>query len=516
MAHSTIMTPASSRVFAVTIAVVGLAGVGTWRVLRHAMWRDEVHAFAVAAASATLPDLFRALSYEVHPGLWYLLLWVLARFTDDPHAMQLLQLAIALGVWLLVLRCSPFTAGEKLLLLASYFLFWEYFVPARMYGLGALLGFAALALRERTAESNPLPWAALGLLANTSVFGCLWSFGIGAGWLARAGLPARDGIAAMAAYPLLVLAAVLTMSPAPDWHYRPPDPPRDAGPLAEAAAYPRGAFLPAVLARPLEQRLAPAPDGVAASRPEPTAAPAALARRVGWLLLPLVVVPFILRSRPATFAFLVAYAGTVAFATAFGVAGYARHHGILFLALVGAAWQARRDAGPTARPSRTWLAVLVVGALGGLASLAIDQRPFSRAADVAGWLRREGLADGFLIGWRDMPASTVGGQLGRPLYHLECECLRRHVVWNTRRVDVADGDDLAARLRRGLDAAPGREAVVIVSGPRTLDPALPLPGIEVERLAAFGGAVVPEENFTVYRLRPAGGMAAKGGADGSR
>ncbi len=480
------------------------------------MWRDEVHAFAVAAASATLPDLFRALAYEVHPGLWYLLLWVLTRFTDDPQAMQLLQLAIALGTWWLVLRCSPFTAGEQLLLLASYFLFWEYFVLARMYGLGALLGFAALALRERTAASSPLPWLALGLLANTSVFGCLWSFGIGAGWLAQAGMPARRGALAIAAYPLLVLAAVATMNPAPDWHYRPPDPQRDVGPLAEAAAYPRGAFLPPALTRPIEQRLLPASGTAAKAPPEPTAAPAALGRRAGWLLLPLVVAPFLLRSRPATLAFFVTYAGTVAFATVFGVAGYARHHGILFLALVGAAWQARREAGPGVRPSRAWLAVLGVGALAGMASLAIDQRPFSRAADVAGWLRREGLADSFLIGWRDMPASTVAGQLARPLYHVECECVRRHVVWNTRRVDVVDGSDLAARLLRALDGAPGREAIVIVSEPHTLDPELPLPGIVVERLAAFTGAVLREENFTVYRLRPAGGTTAKGVSDGGR
>ena len=504
----------ASRAFGAAVAV--LAGIASVRLLRHAMWRDEVHAFAVAAASATLPDLVRALDYEVHPGLWYLLLWVLARLAAGPQAMQYLQLAIGLGTWWLLLRCSPFSRVERLLLLASYFLFWEYFVLARMYGLGALLGFAALALRERAAPASPLPWAALGLLANTSVFGCLWSFGIAAGWLARDGMPVRRDAVATATYLLLLIGAVYTMKPAPDWHYRPPDPPRDMGPLAEAAAYPRGALLPPTLTRPFEQRLAPASAAAAKAPSEPTAAPVALARRVGWLALPLVAVPFLLRARAATIAFLVTYAGTVAFATAFGVPGYARHHGILFLALVGAAWQARREGGPLARPSWGWLLVLAVGALGGLASLSIDQRPFSRAGDVAAWLRHEGLADRFLIGWRDMPVSGVAGQLGRPLYHLECECRRLHVVWDTSRVDVVDAADLAARLLRGLDRAPGREAIVILSAPRTLDPVLPLPGVHVERLAAFSGAVVPEENFTVYRLRPADGAQGKGGGDAVR
>jgi hypothetical protein len=57
VAPSTIMVAASPRVFA--IAVAALAGVDA-ELLRHA-WRDEVHAFAVAAA-APLPDLFRALA----------------------------------------------------------------------------------------------------------------------------------------------------------------------------------------------------------------------------------------------------------------------------------------------------------------------------------------------------------------------------------------------------------------------------------------------------------------------
>jgi hypothetical protein len=228
-----------------------------------------------------------------------------------------------------------------------------------------------------------------------------------------------------------VLAAVATMNPAPDWHYRPPDPQRDVGPLAEAAAYPRGAFLPPALTRPIEQRLLPASGTAAKAPPEPTAAPAALGRRAGWLLLPLVVAPFLLRSRPATLAFFVTYAGTVAFATVFGVAGYARHHGILFLALVGAAWQARREAGPV-RPSRAWLAVLGVSSPAWRA--AIDQRPFSRAADVAGCCGAKTSPTASSSAGATCPRRRSLGS-SRARSTVECECVRRHVVWNTRRVD---------------------------------------------------------------------------------
>src|SRR6476469_2194572 len=91
-----------------------LAVYNVIRLFRHAMWRDELQAFMVAAASNTPLDLFAKLKYEGHPGLWHLLLWVVTSFTSDPVWMQILHLAIALGIWTLVWRASPFSKIEKL------------------------------------------------------------------------------------------------------------------------------------------------------------------------------------------------------------------------------------------------------------------------------------------------------------------------------------------------------------------------------------------------------------------
>ncbi len=486
------------RLFAV--AVAALAGLNAIRLLRHAMWRDEIHAFSIAAASASPLELLHVLRYEAHPGLWYGLLWLLTRVTADPHAMQWLQLAIGLATWWIVVRYAPFTAIEKLLLLTSYFLFWEYFVLARGYGLGALLGVAALALRERTPEDSPLPWAALGLLANTTVFGALWSIGLAAGWAADRWPPRRPQLLAAAIYPVLLLAAGLTMVGAADRRFRPPDVPRDTGVLAEAAAFPRGAFVPQQLLRSAAPR--PEPGGQRAQAPATgqAADPAVIAGRLLWVLAPVVIAPLILRSRRYAFEFFVVYVATLVLATVFGIHGFARHHGVLFLALVGAAWGARARAA-AARPTAPWLAVLAIGALGGLASLGFDLRPYSRAGDVAECLREHRLADTFVIGWRDMPASTVAGHLGRSIYHLECECERRHVLWSTQRIEVVDDRDLAARLERALDRTSTGEAIVIVSHPRTLATTPPLQGLVVEPLALFDGALLREENFSLVRIR---------------
>ena len=50
---------------------------------------------------------------------------------------------------------------------------------SRSYALGVLLGFGFAALQARRPEQRFWPWVLLGLLANTTVFGTIWSFGLG-------------------------------------------------------------------------------------------------------------------------------------------------------------------------------------------------------------------------------------------------------------------------------------------------------------------------------------------------
>jgi hypothetical protein len=193
-----------------------LAVYNAIRLFRHAMWRDELQAFMVAAASNTPLDLFAKLKYEGHPGLWHLLLWVVTRFTTDPVAMQVLHLVIALGVWVLVWRLSPFRPVGKLLLLLSYYLFWEYFVVSRGYALGALLGFGFIALQARRPEQRFWPWVLLGLLANTTAFGTIWSFALGLFYALRNRQEWRLMLPGAAVYAALAAVAIVTMLPAPD------------------------------------------------------------------------------------------------------------------------------------------------------------------------------------------------------------------------------------------------------------------------------------------------------------
>ena len=85
----------------------------------------------------------------------------------------MLHVAVAgMAAWL-VLRYSPFTRLQKLLLVFGYFPLYEYGVIVRPYGMGMMLTFAACA--TWTLARRRIVWTAvvLVLLANTTVMGTL-------------------------------------------------------------------------------------------------------------------------------------------------------------------------------------------------------------------------------------------------------------------------------------------------------------------------------------------------------
>src|SRR5262249_9628534 len=149
--------------------------VNVIRTLHHAMWRDEMQIFMLALYSSSPWSVLLKLKYEAHPALWHILVWGVTRLTSDPMWMQVLHIGLAVGVWTIIYWWSPFSRLEKILLLLSYFLFWEYFVISRSYVLIALIAFAFIAWRERRPRPAFLLWLLLGLLANVHMFGAIWS-----------------------------------------------------------------------------------------------------------------------------------------------------------------------------------------------------------------------------------------------------------------------------------------------------------------------------------------------------
>ena len=461
----------------------------------HAMWRDEMQAWMIAAASATPLDLWRAMRNEGHPALWHALLWIASCIWNDPRAMRALHLAIGLGLFAVVLARTPFTRLERLLLCAGYYLMFEYTVIARAYGLGMLLILLAVDAHGR-GRSGPWKWLWLGLAANTSAFGTILAFVFAArfAWDVRRDwrslLPGAAILAGLAAL------AVVWMAPAADTVFG--EPPRlrlDALSLSAVLQRLASVFLPVGVTPGTWD---PSPFAALTPGPRGTAAIAVPVLAVTLLALP---------GRAARISFALAVAAIAAFIDAYPILSSARHVGAAFVAFVGFLWLARlrpQVEGGTGRLAATCsMIVLLAGAAGGaqIAAQALAL-PFSRGGDAAAFLRASQLDRGLIIGVPSAHASLVAGLLGRPIYYPACDCTGTFVRWNVQRLvsgDLSAASPAWPRILARLAAEPGRTGVLLASRPLPReDSARAFPGLAVTERAAFPEALA--EQFYVYEL----------------
>ena len=140
----------------------------------HEMWGDELQAWLIGKNSSTLFELISNSKYEGSGVLWHLMLYFLAKYFT-PESMQYLHLIISTASVYLIMKHSPFTLIQKILLTFSYFIFFEYSLIARNYSIGVFLIFAFCVLFERRKSSPLLLISILILLAYTSIYGLILS-----------------------------------------------------------------------------------------------------------------------------------------------------------------------------------------------------------------------------------------------------------------------------------------------------------------------------------------------------
>jgi len=489
-----------------------LIAVNIIRTLRHAMWRDELQSFLIATSSSSLWELFVKLKYEGHPGLWYTLVWLITCVTSNPMWMQILHIGLATGVWIIIYWWSPFGRLEKMLLLLSYFVFWEYFVISRSYVLIALIAFAFIALRERRPRPEFFLWLLLGLLANVHMFGAIWSMVLAA-MLATEGVRRRSvPVAGAALYLILLVFAIATMVPAADFG---PDG-HDAGfnilRFNADVTVPFGAFVPL---RPdsIRDAIAFIAHPGTASVPQfwnvnPTAEFVALThadtdhpvRLALVFALPIAACWLIARDPLRVLEFTLVYLGIVLFENIWNFPGGARHHGVVFLALIASAWSARLRGSRAISSSWVLGALLVINACAGVLTLVSELKPFSDGYNAAAWIKQNDLADAFLIGSRDAQVSSVAGYLRRPIYYLECECRGSFVVWNDKRQTLLTPAEFGSRLTKAIALAAQQDAILIRNRPVTPDDLTSgASSLSVALIKSFTNAST-DENFWIYRV----------------
>ncbi|MEM6403066.1 MAG: hypothetical protein AAF757_23030 [Cyanobacteria bacterium P01_D01_bin.116] len=142
-------------------------------ILNHEMWRDETQAWLIARDSSTLIDLYQNLKYEGHPGLWHLCLFLIAKLTHNPFAMQFFHILISTAIVYIFVKLSPFNILQKTLFTFGYFPFFEYNLISRNYNLGLLLVFIFCYLFTCKNRNYITLFLTLAFLANTNVYGLI-------------------------------------------------------------------------------------------------------------------------------------------------------------------------------------------------------------------------------------------------------------------------------------------------------------------------------------------------------
>ncbi len=468
------------------------------QIARHAMWRDELNAWGIVLDSASLSALFAHLHYEGHPGLWHLLLWLASHLSTAPQTLQIVHALIGLGIVWMIALVSPFSRTEKILILLSYFVLFEYTVISRNYGIGLLL--ALVFAHRRSVHPDQLKSNAvlLGFLANTNVFALILAAALALeyAWFLYPGRrDAKAWITSLCLPAGILLAfagfSIATFWPASDISWRTTSLSVPKVISADEIAYVVESNVSALM-----------PIDVQAfwfSNQGPADWEGPLLREITLATLPFIVVIIarIFIGAPRLLVIpAVTLLGSVAF-NLFFYEGSIRHWGINFVAFLAALWILRAET-----PQKTpWaLPILVLNAAAGvLFTVQHWTIPFSNAGATAEWITSAGLRDAALIGTPDTHVAPVAELLGRRMTFLDCECSDTYLSFSKRRDDFSERQ-IPERLLRAVTANVGHPTLYLNTEPATADQKATLAGqnFTLVKRAAFTNALV--ENFYVYEV----------------
>lgn len=487
---------------ALLLAVVFLA-LSLLKVLQHEMWRDEIGAWSLAKASSSIAGLLHNTKYEGHPLSWFLCLYALSRFTDQPLAMQVLHVLIATAVVYVFTRFSPFTRFEKLLFAFGYFPSYEYAVISRNYALGLLFVFSSCAIFSRAKRAHVALACILVFLAQTSMMGMILAISFGLAW----GLDSVLAIRAGATQPLQrwrVVCAVLILVVGIAGSIAQIVPPQDRGVAVEWRSDVNIRRL-ALTIMTYWRSYIPIPElthhfwGTN------------ILDHVWWpsealLAVPLAVlsVLLVIRHPAALVLWVCGSAGLLAFWYA-KYYGALRHHGHLFVLLLAACWISTssrawtirwpvidRLAGMLERHRSTLIAgLLAVHVLAGAFASVMDLAlPFSASQEVARFIEQRYPSNVVIVGDGDYAASAVAGHLGRPIYYPSSQRFGTFVIWDNKRKEVGL-EDLGAQVRELLSMT--QKDILLVLN-YELNPSME--GLALVR--KFVTSIVPSEMLYLY------------------
>lgn len=474
------------------------------QLVHHQLWRDEINAWGLVAASPSLPALFSNIHYEGHPAFWYLLLYPGSKLTHAPWMLKLVEALIGTAIYLVLALATPLRRAEQTLVYLSSYILFEYTVMSRMYSL--MLLFALVYLWSRLKHPDWLIRNALwlGLIANTDVTGMILSGGLLLEYFIdclverrKRGCPTTAQLLQLVVgYLCMVAIAAWTLWPAKDISWR-------TNGRMFAHAHSRAHLLVAIfnyLSVPWYpvHRYFPRQfwDGQAQAHPSLYAA-----------LLPVTVLPILLvfRRWPRLLIMMAALATVgVAFSHLIYI-GSPRHFGIMFIGFLAGIWILRY------RGQRVSVAAYLLLGLSALSGLAFAYgqwaRPFSDDDAAAHYLQDHQLQNASLIGFPDANVVGVPERLQRPMYFLDCACTDTYMKFSRRRDDFNVDSGVPAGIVAATQHLHTSDMILVMDRPLTQRESNQLlaSSVKADPLAQFAQGDIVDEHFFLYKvsLRPA-------------
>jgi len=133
----------------------------------HELRYDEVNAWNIAKASPSFSDLVTNTRFEGHPPVWFTILWLITKCTQDLAYIQVVHILLAALVVFIVLFFAPFPLITRLLIPFGYYFLFEYAIFSRNYAPAVLAAFClCLIIRKQFRYQALLYYGLLLLMTN--------------------------------------------------------------------------------------------------------------------------------------------------------------------------------------------------------------------------------------------------------------------------------------------------------------------------------------------------------------
>jgi len=490
--------------FVACFFLLGLVGI-----LNHAMWRDELNVWLIVRHSPSLIELFRNIKYEGHPGLWYLCLYGISHFTDNPIAMQIFHLLLATGFTYLFMRFSPFTYLQKILFSLGYLPVYEYLLISRNYAIEILFLFGFCALFPDRQKGYLRLSLLLFLLANTNAYGLLIALSLGITLILEYSLnrrkltiPISNLCLSLGLFSLGIFTSLVQLIP-------PTDSTLAGGAEGWTLRFDFLHFLTALT------RIWSSYIVILVPRD------ASQIEMALFSILSLGLLTFsglLLIRKPIALFFYLLSTLIIFLLTYAKFLGAARHYGHLYIVLIVAFWLASYYPESTQltqlinqlprsinsivlgwvrvadRHKRAFFMIILCAQFaGGIVAFGRDLSvPFSASKATAAFIRTSHLEKLFMIGSRDYAVSPLCGYLNREIYYPERRGLGSFVLFNSQRQEV-DIASVLAQTSQIVQQQPGNVLLIL-----NTELEAPKQNLQISALAKFTNSFIGEERYYLY------------------